>query len=74
MRKDRNFQSVRPRLKPLWVTSVESALKRNALTFALLPIRDIFDPKGMVAALAAKGYTVEQSGEAPGTGCRKALQ
>ena len=60
VRDDPAFQSVRPRLKAMWVAAAESALERNASTFALLPMRDILDPKGMVAALAAKGYTVEQ--------------
>jgi hypothetical protein len=54
------FQSVRPRLKALWVAAAASALEKNASTFALLPMKEILDPKGMVAALAAKGYTVEQ--------------
>ena len=60
VRNDPSFQSVRPRLQAMWVAAAESALARNASTFALLPIREILDPKGMVAALAAKGYTVEQ--------------
>ncbi len=59
-RDDPAFQSIRPRMKALWLAAAESALERNASTFALLPMRDILDPKGMVAALAAKGYTVEQ--------------
>lgn len=60
LRKDPAFQSVRPRLQAMWVAAAESALERNGSTFALLPIREILDPKGMVAALAAKGYRVEQ--------------
>ncbi|RZJ85064.1 MAG: TraB/GumN family protein [Massilia sp.] len=60
VRDDPAFQSIRPRLKALWLAAAESALERNASTFALLPMRDILDPKGPVAALAAKGYTVEQ--------------
>jgi hypothetical protein len=60
MRDDPAFHSVRPRLKALWLAAAESALERNASTFALLPMKEILDPKGYVAALAAKGYTVEQ--------------
>jgi hypothetical protein len=60
VRDDPAFQTVRPRLKALWLAAAESALERNASTFALLPMKEILDPKGYVAALAAKGYTVEQ--------------
>lgn len=60
LRDDPAFQAIRPRLKALWLAAAESALERNASTFALLPLRDILDPKGPVAALAAMGYTVEQ--------------
>ncbi len=60
VRDDPAFQSVRPRMKALWLAAAESALERNASTFALLPMKDILDPKGLLSALAAKGYTVEQ--------------
>lgn len=60
VRKDPAFHSIRPRLKALWLGAAESALARNASTFALLPLKEILDPNGVVAALAAKGYTVEQ--------------
>lgn len=60
VRKDPAFHSIRPRLKALWLSAAESALARNASTFALLPLKEILDPNGVVAALAAKGYTVEQ--------------
>lgn len=57
---DPAFQSVRPRLLALWVANAEAALAKNTSTFALLKMTDILDPKGYVAALAAKGYLVEQ--------------
>lgn len=43
-----------------WLVSAENALAANASTFAMLPIGDIIDPKGVIAALAARGYQVEQ--------------
>lgn len=43
-----------------WLVSAEKALETNTSTFAMLPIDDVFDPKGVIAALAAKGYVVEQ--------------
>lgn len=60
VRKDPAFQSIGPRLKALWLSAAESALARNASTFALLPLKEIFDPEGVVAALVEKGYKVEQ--------------
>ena len=54
------FQTAEARLKALWVANAEAALARNTSTFAVLSIKDVLNPKGLVAALAAKGYTVEQ--------------
>ena len=54
------FQGVEQRLRGMWVANAEAALAKNPSSFALLQIKDILDPKGMVAALAAKGYKVEQ--------------
>lgn len=55
-----DFQAAESRLEAMWLTAAENALEKNTSTFALLPIKDILDPKGVVAKLAAKGYTVEQ--------------
>lgn len=54
------FKNVKVRANEKWIASAEKALEANASTFAMLKIDDIFDPKGVIAALAAKGYTVEQ--------------
>lgn len=42
-----------------WVSAAEKALAANSSTFAVVHIRDILDPKGVIATLQAKGYTVE---------------
>lgn len=42
-----------------WVSAAEKALATNASTFAVVQIKDILDPKGVIATLQAKGYTVE---------------
>lgn len=42
-----------------WIAASSAALERNAVTFATLSMRDLLDPDGPVAALAAKGYVVE---------------
>lgn len=60
VRKDPAFQSIGPRIKALWLSAAESALARNASTFAVLPLKEILDPKGVVAALVEKGYKLEQ--------------
>ena len=54
------FKEAEPRLRALWIANAEAALAKNASTFALLSIKDLLDPKGLVATLAAKGYKVEQ--------------
>lgn len=42
-----------------WVAAAEKALATNTSTFSVVPIKDILDPKGVIATLQAKGYTVE---------------
>ncbi|MEW6762260.1 MAG: TraB/GumN family protein [Pseudomonadota bacterium] len=54
------FKEAEPRMRALWLANAQAALEKNESTFALLSIKDLLDPKGLVAALAAKGYTVEQ--------------
>lgn len=51
-----------------WIAEAESSLSRHRTTFAVLPMNDVLSPKGLVAALAAKGYAVE----APGSGAEVA--
>jgi len=52
------FKQMKTRANALWVASAEKALEANASTFAILQMDDILDPKGVIAALAAKGYVV----------------
>lgn len=54
------FKGAEERLQALWIANAEAALAKNASTFAVLPMKEILDRKGLLAALAAKGYTVEQ--------------
>jgi hypothetical protein len=53
------WKNVKARANAKWIASAEKALDTNASTFALLSMDDIFDPKGVIAALVAKGYEVE---------------
>jgi hypothetical protein len=53
------LRSVEERVQDAWLASAEKSLAANVSTFAILPLRDILAPKGLVAALRAKGYQVE---------------
>jgi len=53
------FGSMRERLRSTWLDAAEKAMAENASTFAVLEMKDVFDPKGYLGALRAKGYMVE---------------
>lgn len=54
------LQSAKARMLEAWLAAAEKALAANASTFAILPLKDILDPKGFMTALEAKGYLVEK--------------
>lgn len=54
------FQGAEERHRAMWLANAEAALAKNSSTFAVLAMKDLLDPKGLMAMLAAKGYTVEQ--------------
>jgi hypothetical protein len=47
------------RMGAAWLAAAEKSLAVNRSTFAVLPIKRILDPKGVIAELQAKGYVVE---------------
>jgi hypothetical protein len=53
------FRSMRERLRASWLAAAEKSLAENASTFAILGMKDVFDQKAYLAALQARGYTVE---------------
>jgi len=53
------LQNMRPRIRASWLQAAEKSLASNASTFAILQMSNIIDPKGYLADLQAKGYTVE---------------
>jgi hypothetical protein len=53
------LHNLRERMRAVWIEAVEKALADNASTFAVLQMKDIVDPKGLLADLQARGYTVE---------------
>lgn len=52
------------RMRALWLEEAGRALAQNASTFAVLPMRELFEPDGFLAALRARGYAVQAPGEA----------
>ena len=53
------LRTMRETAAVMWIAAAEKALATNASTFTVVHIRDILDPKGVIAALQRKGYTVE---------------
>ncbi|TFW32854.1 TraB/GumN family protein [Massilia horti] len=54
-----DLKMMRERVRQAWLASVDKSLETNSSTFAVLEMKDILDPHGLLAALRAKGYTVE---------------
>ncbi|HEU4924638.1 MAG TPA: TraB/GumN family protein [Burkholderiales bacterium] len=54
------LKDVHARARVAWIAAAERSLATNASTFATLRLNNILDPKGMVAALEAKGYVVQK--------------
>ena len=52
-------QDLSQRIRRQWMAAAEAALAKNTSTFATLPVGLILAPDGYLAALQAKGYTVE---------------
>lgn len=53
------FDTLEAQARRNWITQAEASLARHRTTFAVLPMNDVTAANGLVAALAAKGYTVE---------------
>lgn len=56
---DQDARSMRERLRAAWLDAAEKAMAKNEAVFAMLDMKDVFDQKGYLAALQARGYTVE---------------
>jgi uncharacterized protein YbaP (TraB family) len=57
---DQGVQNIKQLLKDEWLSAAETALATNESTFAMLPMAELYKSDGYLAALAAKGYTVER--------------
>ena len=53
------FKDMRERIRAAWLQAAEKSLAANASTFAIVPMKDVFDQNAYLAALQARGYTVE---------------
>lgn len=60
MKAQPGLQSVQARMRETWLAAADKALAANASSFAVLQLKEVLDPKGVVALLQAKGYQVEQ--------------
>ena len=46
------------RVEGTWLAAADAALASSAQSFAVVPMHDLLDPNGYLAALQARGYTV----------------
>lgn len=53
------IEETEARLRAAWLAAAEKALATNASTFAVLSMKHMIEPTGMIAALQAKGYQVD---------------
>ncbi len=60
LRNEPAFRTMKARMRENWLAAAEKALATNASSFALLPMKEVLDPNGLLAVLAAKGYALEQ--------------
>ncbi|HVH33258.1 MAG TPA: TraB/GumN family protein [Tahibacter sp.] len=56
---ERGMGDLRERLAATWLAAAEKTLSENAVSLAVLPISQLFQDDGYLAALQARGYAVE---------------
>lgn len=54
------IRTMKARARERWLAAAERSLATNKSTFAMLSMKEILDPKGLVAELQARGYAVEK--------------
>jgi hypothetical protein len=59
MKAQPGLQSVQARLRAAWLSSAKRALTTNTSSFAVLQLKEVLDPQGVVAQLQASGYQVD---------------
>ena len=58
--RERGLDDMRERFEEVWLAAAETALEKNASTFALLPMRQLLAPDGYIARLRERGYDIEE--------------
>ena len=54
------IRTLKVRVREKWLAAAEKSLATNKSTFAMLSMKEILDPQGLVAEMQARGYTVEK--------------
>lgn len=54
------IKTMKVRAREKWLAAAEQSLATNNSTFAMLSMKDVLDPHGLVGQLQARGYTVEK--------------
>jgi uncharacterized protein YbaP (TraB family) len=55
----RGLGNIRERVSAAWLEAAERALLRNEVSFAMLPMRHLLEPGGLLSALEQRGYRIE---------------
>lgn len=48
------------RMQMAWLAAADKSLATNQSTFAMMPMADVLNPDGLMAALRAKGYQIDE--------------
>ena len=54
------FQDLKSRLRATWLAAADRSLSEHASSFAVLPMTALLSEDGVLPALAAQGYEVEE--------------
>jgi TraB/PrgY/gumN family len=55
----RGFTDLDAKRRAIWLAAAEKTINTHANSFALLPMREMLDDQGMLAALAERGFQIE---------------
>lgn len=53
-----DLREARSKTREIWLHNAQQALENNTTTFAMLPLKEILSPTGLLTQLQAKGYKV----------------
>jgi TraB/PrgY/gumN family len=57
--KKKGLSDIREQSMQVWLKAAETALNKNKMTFAVIPMTEIMRPTGYLAKLKEKGYSIE---------------